>query len=193
MGSVVKRRFALLRGINVGGRTVRSERLRSAFEAMGFGGVTTFLASGNVVFEPGGTDGAATDTAALEARIQEGLRAALGYDVATFVRSCDELADAASPDRLEASALAGEDGVKVNVVFLKSAAPAEIRDRAFALRSGEDDFLAHGGELYWLRRGRMSESPAWAPLEKVLAGRGTMRTLNTVRRMLAKFCDVGAP
>ncbi|HUG39404.1 MAG TPA: DUF1697 domain-containing protein [Longimicrobiales bacterium] len=182
------RRFALLRGINVGGRTVRSPALCAVFEAMGFGGVATFLASGNVVFEPDAGDAAPGEAAALEARIEARLREALGYEPATFLRSCAELADAGSPERLDGSPLAGEEGVTVNVVFLKGPAPGDFRDAVLALRSDVDDFLFHGRELYWLRRGKMSESPAWVPLEKALAGRGTTRNLNTVRRMLAKFC-----
>jgi uncharacterized protein (DUF1697 family) len=43
--------LALLRGINVGGRNlVKMTDLRSAFEEMGFADVTTYIASGNVLF-----------------------------------------------------------------------------------------------------------------------------------------------
>ena len=41
---------AFLRAINVGHRRVGMDRLRKPFEALGFGDVTTFIASGNVVF-----------------------------------------------------------------------------------------------------------------------------------------------
>ena len=45
---------AFLRSINAGqGRVVRMEVIRQAFESLGFSGVTTFLASGNVAFETG--------------------------------------------------------------------------------------------------------------------------------------------
>lgn len=44
--------FACVRGINAGqGRGVRMEVVRQAFECLGFWGVTTLLASGNVAFE----------------------------------------------------------------------------------------------------------------------------------------------
>jgi len=42
---------AFLRAINVGGRTVKMDYLRSLFEDLGFADVETFIASGNVVFE----------------------------------------------------------------------------------------------------------------------------------------------
>ena len=41
---------ALLRGINVGGRNVKMDRLREIFESLGFSNVETFIASGNVIF-----------------------------------------------------------------------------------------------------------------------------------------------
>jgi uncharacterized protein (DUF1697 family) len=50
----VSRLFAFLRAINVGGRTVRMERLRREFEFFGFPGVETFIASDNVVFDHSG-------------------------------------------------------------------------------------------------------------------------------------------
>ena len=46
---------AFLRAINVGGHIVKMDRLRTLFEAAGFRGVETFIASGNVVSSrPGG-------------------------------------------------------------------------------------------------------------------------------------------
>lgn len=177
------RRFAFLRGVNLGKRTATSADLRAAFEAMGFDDVATFIASGNVAFDGHGEDGAA-----LEARIEAGLGETMGFEAATFVRSCEELAEVAAPERLGASPLAGGDGVAVHVVFLKGELPADLGEAVEGLRSGDDDFVAGERELYWLRRGKMSDSAAWRPLEKALRGRGTMRNLNTVRRMLTKFC-----
>ena len=81
------RYIAFLRAINVGGHTVKMDRLREIFESLGFANVETFIASGNVVFET-----TALDTAALETRIAAALQAALGYEVATFIRTEAELA-----------------------------------------------------------------------------------------------------
>ena len=50
----MSRLFAFLRAINVGGRTIKMERLRREFEVFGFPGVETFIASGNVVFDHSG-------------------------------------------------------------------------------------------------------------------------------------------
>ena len=74
--------IAFLRAINVGGRTVKMDRLRGLFEHLGYADVETFIASGNVIFQS-----PAEDTRALEQQIEAHLAASLGYEVATFVRT----------------------------------------------------------------------------------------------------------
>ncbi|HET8780530.1 MAG TPA: DUF1697 domain-containing protein, partial [Agromyces sp.] len=68
--------IALLRGVNVGGITVKSAGLGELFEELGFEHVRTVLASGNVVFTA--TDAAAS--ADLKHRIEQALRDRFGYD-----------------------------------------------------------------------------------------------------------------
>src|ERR1700761_1452901 len=84
---ISQRLIAFLRAINVGGHTVTMTRLRQEFEALGLKDVETFIASGNVIFSA-----RQADTAALAKKIETHLRKALGYEVATFVRTCDEVA-----------------------------------------------------------------------------------------------------
>ena len=84
---MMPRYIAFLRAINVGGHTVKMDVLRQHFEALGFSQVETFIASGNVVFET-----TAKNTRTLEKKIEQQLRAALGYEVATFIRTTAELA-----------------------------------------------------------------------------------------------------
>ena len=87
----MKRHIAFLRAINVGGHTVKMDRLRDLFAGMGFANVETFIASGNVIF-----DAPAPGTAALERKIETGLLTALGYRVDTFIRTPAELAAVAA-------------------------------------------------------------------------------------------------
>ncbi len=89
---------AFLRAINVGnGRTVRMDSLHQLFESLGFSGVETFIASGNVVFET-----RTKNTKTLERKIEKKLREALGYEVAAFVRTDKELAKKLSQNPLSA-------------------------------------------------------------------------------------------
>src|SRR5690349_20856788 len=81
------RYMAFLRAINVGGHTVKMDVLRALFESMGFSNVETFIASGNVIFES-----KLKGDRALEEKIEKKLKEALGYEVATFVRTDAEIA-----------------------------------------------------------------------------------------------------
>ena len=47
------RYVALLRGINVGGHRIKMDRLRELFVELDLADVTTFIASGNVIFSVG--------------------------------------------------------------------------------------------------------------------------------------------
>ena len=172
-----RRWFAFLRAINVGGHTVKMDRLRSLFEEQGFASVETFIASGNVVFEAGGAA-----PATLEKRIVAALRKGLGYEVETFLRSRDELAAIARAEPFGPD----PDGT-VYVGFLRAPPAAAARDALMDFRSDVDDFRVLGREVYWLARGGMSGTTfSGARLERTLGMPTTMRNTNTVHRLLKK-------
>src|SRR3954451_4103174 len=109
------RYIAFLRAINVGGHNVKMAQLRALFEELGFSNVETFIASGNVIF-----DSPATDVQALEQQIENHLQTALGYAVATFLRSTAELAAVAAYQPFSQAQLAAEGG-SLYVAFLRAA------------------------------------------------------------------------
>jgi uncharacterized protein (DUF1697 family) len=115
---------AFLRGINLGGRRLKMDESRRHFEAVDVENVSTFIASGKVVF-----DYARFDTAHLEL---EALR---------------------------------------------------------ALEGDDDRFQVFGREVVWFRRGRLTDALiSTRQIEGALGGaENTMRDLNTVERMVAKF------
>lgn len=169
------RAFAFLRGINVGGRRPKKDALTAAVAGPELGDVSTFLASGNLLFE---TD-AAPDT--LEPLLEQRLRDALGYDVVTFVRTLDELAELV--DELPAP---GEDE-KHQVIFYKEDPGTEAR-QALARTAGETDRLRHRArETIWTHVGGMMDSPLAVMKPTAGAPVTTVRTANTVERMVAKF------
>lgn len=175
------RYVAFLRAINVGGHVVKMERLRELFESLGLRGVETFIASGNVIFET-----RATDAAALEARIERHLATSLGYEVATFLRTTEELAAVAAHVPFpEADPI--PEGRALWVGFLKSPPGAAPREALMAYRSDSDDFQIRQREFYWLRRTGMSDSAVTgARLERAI-GAATMRNVTTVRKLSAKY------
>src|SRR5579872_5759164 len=77
---------ALLRGINVGGHTVKMDVLRGLFAELGLQAVRSYIQTGNVFFrsdEP--------DTQALRRRIEQHLGSVLGYEVATCLRTVEQM------------------------------------------------------------------------------------------------------
>jgi uncharacterized protein (DUF1697 family) len=84
---------AFLRGINVGGVTVKMDKLKKTFEAIGFANVKTLLASGNVLFAaPAASEGT------LVKKIEKKLEAAFGREIGVLVRKIEDLQRLADAD-----------------------------------------------------------------------------------------------
>ena len=80
------RYVALIRGVGPGNPNMTGEKLKGAFEALGFKSVHTVIASGNVVFES-----PSKNIPELETKIEKGLEKQLKFSRAVLVRSHDEL------------------------------------------------------------------------------------------------------
>ena len=175
------RYFAFLRAINVGGHTVKMDVLRQNFEALGFSNVGTFIASGNVVFET-----PSMDTRNLEGTIENRLREALGYAVATFIRSEGELAAIARYQPFPQLTL--DRAAALNVAFLADEPVEASVQKLMALRTDIDDFHVHAREVYWLCLQKQSDSKfSNAVLEKTLGRQSTLRGVNTIKKMAEKY------
>lgn len=173
------RYVALLRAINVGGHTVKMDRLRALFEELGFKNVETFIASGNVLF-----DSPAKDTGALERRVEKHLEAALGYEVATFVRPLAELASVLTSHPFQS---ATNDGHSLYIGFARAGIGDAERAKLAALETPIDFFHTNGSEIYWLCHTKISETRvSMKALEKVVAMPATFRNVTTVRKLAEK-------
>jgi uncharacterized protein (DUF1697 family) len=171
------RYIAFLRAINLGGHTVKMETLRQLFESFGFSDVETFIASGNVIFQT-----TAQGAAVLEAQIASGLQTALGYEVAAFVRTADELAQIAStqPFPQEELAAAGAN----TVIFLHAPLDDTAKQKLMNLTTDIDRFASHAREVYWLCHKIQSQSTfSNSVLEKTLGVKSTIRGVNTISRL----------
>lgn len=176
------RYIAFLRALNVGGHnTVKMSFLRQLFEALGFSHVETFIASGNVVFES-----KSKNVQALEREIANRLRAALGYEVATFIRTDAELALVAAYEPFSQAELDG--AAALNIAFLAAGLDDRASQKLLALRTEIDDFHVHGREVYWLCRRKQSRSKiSNAVLERAFGQQSTLRGANTIKKMAAKY------
>lgn len=155
--------------------------LKKLFEAMGFSSVETFIASGNVIFET-----SKRDPRKIEQLISKNLREALGYDVHSFVRTRDELAEVEAFTPFAPGKI--ENAVAYHIGFGTGPYGDQHKKGIAGLQTATDELRAEGHEIYWACMTRSSDSKVTgAAIEKSLGGRTTLRNINTVRRLLAKY------
>lgn len=177
------RYVAFLRAINVGGHTVKMERLRGLFEGLRLSNVETFIASGNVLF-----DSSSTSPSAMETRIERHLEQELGYAVPTFIRPLSSLAAVVGGHPFHTFE---RDAHALSVGFLKCPLPKAAISGLMALQTGYDEFHLRESEVYWLCHGRMSDSQVWGKaLDQALGGPSTFRNVTTVRKLAAKAAPI---
>lgn len=180
--------IAFLRGINVGGHMVKKAELGAPFGALGFADVRSFIASGNIIFDTDKRAASATSAGSkLEQDIERGLREALGYEVATFVRTLPDVAAIAEQQPFGPGQPAA--GTSLIVGFLKTAPGAAVRKALEALSNDVDQFALDGREMYWLARQGIAKSSVKYPELAQALGKVdiTTRNITTVRKLTAKY------
>jgi uncharacterized protein (DUF1697 family) len=174
--------IAFLRAINVGGHVVKMDQLRQLFEVLGFANVETFIASGNVIF-----DAKSKDTNALQRQIEKNLHKALGYEVATLVRTLDEL-ERITKHRPFSEIEMNRPGNTLYVGFIADNPGKAVAQKVESLATDVDDLKVTGREVYWLCHTSFSDAKiSAAMLERTLGTKATFRNINTVRRILKKY------
>jgi uncharacterized protein (DUF1697 family) len=172
---------AFLRGMNVGGHRITNDELRARFEELGLRDVGTFRASGNVIFTA-----EAEPEDKLNAHIEAGLAAALGYEVPVFLRSASEIGTIAA-DRPFAQSLIDASKGKPQVVLLSTAPAARARKQVLALASDEDRLAFGERELHWLPSGGILDSALDFKAIGRLLGPTTTRTKGTIEQLATKY------
>jgi len=175
------RYIAFLRAINVGGRHVKMDDLRKAFETLGFSQVETYIQSGNLLFESPDTN-----TDQLEREIEAQLEKAFDFQVPAFVRTGAELLEIAEYWPFQEAGR--EDGSVLYISFLREE-PSEELQRELVSSSNEiDEFRVRGRQVFWLSRRYLGKSTFTnAMIEKTLSTQATRRNANTVRKIVKKY------
>lgn len=170
------RYIALLRGINVGGhKPILMTDLRKIFENAGLKNVSTYIQSGNVLF-----DSPQTDADALRKKIERILVSELGYDVTTIVRTTPEMKKIIAKNPF--TALHGEGKTKMYVVFLEDKPSRERQQTLLATQIKGFSLHINNREVYCLLDAKFSgnDSPfANTKVEKILGQRATTRNWAT--------------
>ncbi len=165
---------ALLRAVNVGGTgKLPMSDLKEMCEALGFAGVRTYIASGNVVFTSRKSESAVKS--ALEAR----LNAYAGKPVGVVVRSATEMhavvTDNPFPEAPPNRTVA---------IFLDEPPPA---DTLATVRGRNDEQIGLGRREIYVHYGDgMAKSKLVVPAAKA----GTARNMNTVAALAKMAADL---
>lgn len=168
-----------MRGINVGGHSVKREQLRALFTELGLAHVRTYIQTGNVFFET-----AVDDVRALEAKIEAHLSAKLGFAVPVFIRSVLTLQKCMQDASFRGDTV--EDGARHLVMFLSNPLPKDLVLPHMS-PTGEFEVIAVVHDVAFvrlhLRNGRSGNVTGY--IEKAFGVRTTGRFYHTVQKMLA--------
>lgn len=167
----------LLRGVNVGGITIRSADLSALFtHELGLESVRTFLASGNVRFE---SDAATGARAELKREIETALRRRFGYDAWVVLVTLAELRRA-----IEKFPFDGSDDKRQPWVIFCVDTPTrdELAAAAASVDPSVDPVRTGPGVVYWNPpKGSSTETPFAKILAKATyKSRTTNRNLRTL-------------
>ncbi|HEV8445670.1 MAG TPA: DUF1697 domain-containing protein [Gemmatimonadaceae bacterium] len=172
----IAKHIALLRAINVGGRTVKMDHLRELFAELGFRNVGTLIASGNVAF-----DATTAEAAKLESKIERHLHTRLGFLSETYVRSRSDLEAVIAHTAFPAATVKSAHALWI--AFMKKEPTRAAVETLMTLRCPTEEFHVRGREVYWLRRRTSTESQFKGSLDKILGQPVTARNITTVRKL----------
>ncbi len=170
---------AFLRAINVTGRFIKMVDLATHVRTLGHANVSTYINSGNVLFQS-----RQVSTARLATAMEDALEPLLGFRAEVFVRTVPQLQAIAAKAAALRSRI-GPDG-DINVAFLQRALTEEDATAIAPLRNTQDDFVSDGHELYWICQSLQSQSKfSNAVLERKLRTRTTFRRGSMLQGLLA--------
>jgi uncharacterized protein (DUF1697 family) len=169
---------ALLRGINVGGKTmIKMPELRSLLAEMDFEDVSTYVQSGNVVLKS-----SLGDARALAAAIEERIAQTFGLDTTVLVRTPADLREVADANPFRDRET---DLTKLHVVFLSDRPAADAVSELDPTRSPPDEFSVRGREIYLhLPNGAGRSKLTIDYFEKRLGVRATARNWKTLTKLV---------
>lgn len=136
------RYVALLRGVNVGGKNrVPMADLREVFETAGHAEVSSYIASGNVLFS------SAESATALEQSLEKAIEARFGFAIVVVVVSHTQLRRVVE----RAPAGFGWDTHHCDTLFLKQPLTPAAAMKVVKLRAEVDQAWAANGVVYFAR------------------------------------------
>lgn len=173
--------LALFRAVNVSGHNViKMEHLRKLMEANGFKNVTTYIQSGNVIFETEETDKAKTGRI-----IEQLLYKEYGHDVFTFILDEADLKKAIALNPYTTPEPEPSGVKKYFVTFLSGNATTQGLDQMKKYNRSDDEFKTVDNILYLkLSRSAADSKLTNSFIEGKLGLKSTTRNWNTTLKLL---------
>ncbi len=135
--------ISILRGINVSGqKAIKMADLKALYEAQGFASVTTYIQSGNVIFESKGVN-----KKDLRKTIEKAIAGKYTFHVPVDIRTNQELEQIVKNCPYE-EARAEENGTKVLVTFLQSIPSSQKQELLLEYVKSPERLTIRGSEVY---------------------------------------------
>jgi uncharacterized protein (DUF1697 family) len=172
----MKKFAAFIRGINVGGITLKMEDIKGIFVGLGFNNVITYIQSGNIVF-----DSSETDKALLEERIRESIATKSNLDVAVFVKTKEQIQSLVSNNPFGKTM----DEKRSYVTMLDSVPAGGKLDAIKAINSAKEKFILKKDVVYsYYGNGYGKSKYTNNYFEKVFGVSATTRNWTTINKIL---------
>lgn len=170
------RYLALLRGINVGGNNlIKMADLKACFEKAGFTNVSTYIQSGNVIFED-----KVQDLEILETKLEQILAERFNYKATVLVRSAKQM----SATVMSFPKIFHDDSWKHNVIFLGADLDRPDILNHFDPKPDIEEIHYSPGVIYWsanldtITKSNMLKLATKKEYQKM-----TVRNQNTTRKL----------
>ena len=169
--------IAFLRAVNVGGRFVKMEDLRKMLAMPGIKNISTYIQSGNVVFES-----SEVDRDVLVRKIEAQLLKGAGFEVKTLIRTMPELEMIVKNNPFGKH----EEDMALYVSFLSAVPDVDVVKGLLLLQTEQEQFRVDGSTVYILvKKGGYGETKfSNTFLEKKLKLTATTRNWAKVNKML---------
>lgn len=174
---------AMIRGVGPENPNMHGEKLRWAFEQMGFSNVRSFLTSGNVLFKSN-----ETDTTKLETIAEKALPKLLDFEREVFIRSQADLQKLIGANPFGELKHENAGMTYLTVTFFKTPPKLDFQlpytpeGKSFTLLTEVNGAICCAVDL---TSGKTPDMMAW--LERQFDKQLTTRTWNTVTRLLIKL------
>jgi uncharacterized protein (DUF1697 family) len=168
---------SLLRGINVGGKTLKMDNLLSVYENLGLLDARSYIQSGNVLFNT-----TSTDTRNIKEELQNRIRSLFGLEVTIIIRQRRELERIIERNPFIGSG--GREPNRMHVTFLEEGAKVKLPESLRSDMNTNDEFRVTGTEIYLYCPGGYGKTVfSNSFFEKKLGVRATTRNWKTVTEL----------